>query len=266
MFDFLDKQINSFSSFGEIEFDESHIQFTANPSSTLDLFQLLPFSSQLPLPSIAVDQVLYTFDTSELSISTRSYGSQTIIPDVLDLQNAALSIVVMLQDVSTLVVTFTGEFVLGGATIPVVAVYTHASRDVSVTAEVPSITINFQAAASQLAGLDLPSALHGSITIPDFTVSGMVTSSGEKDLIISATGGNTHIYIIYTKTDTSRKAIAVELSNVGLASVLNDVTGLDITSIPYFGTAVLPTIALTYATDSIDNLPDDVFCQKSTLE
>ena len=209
--------------------------------------------------------MLYTFDTSELSISTRSYGSQTIIPDVLDLQNAALSIVVMLQDVSTLVVTFTGEFVLGGATIPVVAVYTHASRDVSVTAEVPSITINFQAAASQLAGLDLPSALHGSITIPDFTVSGMVTSSGEKDLIISATGGNTHVYIIYTKTDTSRKAIAVELSNVGLASVLNDVTGLDITSIPYFGTAVLPTIALTYATDSIDNLPDDVFAKSPLL-
>ena len=265
LFDFLHRQINSFASFGEIEFDESHIQFTANPSSTVDLFQLLPFSSQLPLPTIALDQVSYTFDTSELSISTRGYGSQTIIPDVLDVQNVALSLVVMLQDVNTLEVTFTGEFVLGGATIPVEAVYTHASRDVSITAEVPSITINFQAAASQLAGLDLPSALHGSITIPDFTISGMVASSGEKQLIVSATGGNTHVYIIYTKTDTSRKAIAVELSNVELASVLNDVIGLDISGIPYFGTAALPTIALTYATDSIDDLPDDVFANSPLL-
>ena len=64
------------------------------------------------------------------------------------------SLEVMLQDVSSLVVTFSGEFALGGATIPVEAVYTHASRDVSVAAEVPSITINFQAAASQLVGLD----------------------------------------------------------------------------------------------------------------
>ena len=85
MFDILHEQINNFISFGEIEFDENHIQFTANPSSTVDLFQLLPFSSQLPLPSISVDQLLYTFATSELTVSTRGYGSQTIIPEVLDL-------------------------------------------------------------------------------------------------------------------------------------------------------------------------------------
>ena len=263
--DLLHEKINNFVSSGDIDFDENHIQFTVHPSSTVDLFQLLPFSSQLPLPTIALEQVVYTFDTSELVVTTRGYGTQTIIPDVLDLQNIALSFSVELQDVSTLVVTFTGDFVLGGTTIPVEAVYTHASRDVRISAEVPSITINFQAVATQLAGLNLPGALHGSISIPDFTISGKITSSGEKELIVSATGDNTHIYIIYKKTDKSRKAVAVELSNIELASVLNDVTGLDISSVPYFGTAVLPTIALTYATDSIDNLQDDVFANSPLL-
>ena len=265
LFDILREQINNFISFGEINFDENHIQFTADPSSNVDLFQLFPFSSQLPLPSIAVDQVSYTFATSELAISTRGYGSQTIIPEVLDLQNVALSVDVMLQNVDTLVVTFSGDFVLGGTTIPVEAVYTHASRDVSVTADVPSITINLQNAAKELVGLDLPRALHASITIPAFAISGMVTSTGERELIVSATGGNVHVYIIYKNTDQARKAIAVEISNIELASILSDVTGLDISGIPYFGTAVLPTIGLTYATDSIDGLPDDVFANSPLL-
>ena len=129
------------------------------------------------------------------------------------------------------------------------------------------LTVNLQAIATQLVGLNLPSAFRRSIFIPDFVMTGKVTSSDEKELIVSATTGNTHVldYIICKKTDKLRKAIASELSNIKLASVLNDVTGLDISTIPYFGTAVLPTIALTYATDGIDDLPDDLFVSSPLL-
>ena len=259
LFDLIHEAINSFVSFGQIDFDEEHIQFTANPSSNVDLFQLLPFSSPVPLPGIPLQEVTYTVATGELVVRTRPYGTQTVIPEVLDLQGIALSLTVELQDVSTLVVTFMGAFVVGGVSIPVEAVYTQASQDVSISAEVPRITINFQTVATELVGLDLPGALQASITIPSFAISGLVAASGENELIVSATGGNTHVYIIYTKSDKSRKAIAVEISNVGLASVLDDVTGLDISGIPYFGTTVLPTIGLTYATDNIDELPGDIF-------
>ena len=235
-----------------------------HPSSTVDLFHFLPLSSPVPLPSILLERVAFTFDTSELVITTRGYGSQTIIPDVLNLQNIALSLSVGLRDVSTLVVTFTGDFGLGGTTIPVEAIYTHASREISITAAVSGLTINFQSIATQLVGLDLPSALRGSISVPSFTISGKVTS-GESELIVSSTGDNVHVYIIYKKTDKSRKAVAVELSNIELASVLSDVVGLDISGIPYFGTAVLPTIALTYATDSIDSLPENIFANSPLL-
>ena len=133
------------------------------------------------------------------------------IPDVFNLQNIALSLSIGLRDVSTLVVTFTGDFGLGGTTIPVEVVYTQASREISITAAVPGLTINFQSIATQLVGLDLPSALRGSISVPRFEISGKVTSSGESELIVSSTGGNIHVYIIYKKTDKLRKGIAVRV-------------------------------------------------------
>ena len=264
MTDLLRDKINSINPYGDINFDNSHIEFNAHPSSTVGLFQLLPLSSPVPLPSISLKQVTYTFDTSKLVIDTRSYGSQTIISDVLSLQNIALSFSVGLRDVSTLVVTFNGDFVVGGTTIPVRVVYTHASREISINAEVSELSINFQSIATQLVGLDLPSALRQSISIPSFAISGKVTS-GESELIVSATGGNVHVYIIYEKTDKSRKAIAFEMSSIELASVLNDIVGLDISGIPYFGTAVLPMIALTYSTDNIGSLPQDIFANSPLL-
>ena len=259
------EKINSFATFGNVNVDADHIELTIDPSETVDLFSLLPFSAQIPLPTISLDRVAYYFDSTELQISTRGYGTQTIIPDLMQLENIALSLEVQLQDVSTLVVTFTGDFVLAETTIPVTVIYTHATGDVEISADVPAITINLQSIASQLVGLTLPSALDKSISIPDFNLSGEITSSGERELIVSATGGNKHVYLIYKKIATTGKAIAVELANIGLASVLNDVTGLDISGIPYFGTVVLPTIGLTYATQSIEDLPEDVFSNSPLL-
>ena len=257
--------INSFASFGEVNFDGDHIKLTVDPTSTLDLFTLLTFDSALPLPQISLAHVAYKFDTTEFEVATRGYGLQTIIPDVLQLENIALSLLVELRDISTLVATFTGDFVIGGATIPVMVVYTHSSGEVGITADVHSITINFQSVATQLVGLDLPSTLHGSISIPNFALSGKITSSGDRELIVSATGGDIHVYIIYQRTDVARKAIAMELANIGLASVLNDVVGLDISGIPFFATAIIPTIGLIYSPSSIDGLANDIFSNSPLL-
>ena len=71
--------------------------------------QFLLLSSPIPLSPISLEQVTYTFDTSELIVDTRNYSSQIIISDVLSIQNVALSFSVGLQDVSTLVVTFKGN-------------------------------------------------------------------------------------------------------------------------------------------------------------
>ena len=264
MTDLLRDKINSLNPYGDINFDDSHIEFNVHPSSTVGLFQLLPLSSPVPSPSISLEQVTFIFDTSELTVDTHSYRSQTIIPDVLSLHNVTLSFSVGLRDVSTLMVTFNGEFVLGGSTIPVEIVYTHASRNTNINAEVSGLSINFQSIATQLVGLDLPSALHGSISVPNFIIYGKITSE-KSELVVSATGGSTHVYIIYKKTDKSMKAIAVEMSNIELAYVLNDIVGLDISGIPYFGSTILPTIALTFASDNIYGLSNDIFANSPLL-
>ena len=55
------------------------------------------------------------------------------------------------------------------------------------------------------------------------------------------------------------------MSNIEFTSVLNDVVRLDISRVPYFGTVVLPTIALTYATRNINSLPNDIFANSPLL-
>ena len=256
-------KINSLTTKGEISLDESHIEFVAHPSSTINLFHFFRLTSQVHLPSIYLKQVAFTFATGELVVSTRGYASQVIIPNVLKLQNITFSLTVHLQNISTLVVTFNGDFIIGGKSIPVKAVYSHASRNVEITASVTRITINFQAIAKHLVGLKLPTALHKSVMVPKFTLAGILTSSGKNELIISSTGGSIQVYVIYKRTSKSRKAIAVEMPNTKLASILKDIVGLDISGIPYFGKARLPKIALVYASRNM-SLPRNVF-KKSHL-
>ena len=248
---------------GEIIVDDSHIEFIAHPSSMINLFHFFSLSTSVPLPSISLKRVAYTFDTSELVIATLGYGSQVIIPNVFSLENITLSLSVNLQKVSTLTVTFSGDFIIGSTTIPVKAVYSRASRDIKVTATASQTRINFQAIAKQLVGLKLPSALRKSVTVPKFTVTGIVTS-GKSELIISSTGGSIQVYIIYKKTKTSMKAIAVDMPNIRLASVLKDIIQRDISGIPYFGKVSLPRIALTYASHNV-SLPRNIFTQSHLL-
>ena len=112
----MQRKLNALSSHAQIDLNEESVQLTADPTATLNLFSFLSGGSDVSLP-ITLEQVTYHFESSELSIITRGYGSQTIIPDLLQLQNSGLSLTVNLQDVNTLAITFTGDWVVGGTTI-----------------------------------------------------------------------------------------------------------------------------------------------------
>ena len=151
---------------------------------------------------------------------------------------------------------------LGGATIAADVVYLHSSQEVFIGAAVSGLNIDLQSAATRLVGLDLPREFSGVVMVPNFAITGRVTSS-ETELIVSETGGSLHAYIVYQRMNQLRRAVAVELTS-GLASVLEDVIGLDISGISYFD-SVTPTIGLTLANDSITGLPDDVFAASPLL-
>ena len=263
--DLIQTKLSSLSSHGDITLSEESIQLTVDPAATPSLFSFLS-GGDVSLP-ITLEQVIYCFESLELTVDTRGYGSQTIIPNVLDLENIVLSFTVNLQDVNTLRVTFSGDWVFGSTLIPIEAVYNHGSGNTDATAQISDINVDLQLLANDVAGIPLPSALRGSATIPDLTVSGTVTSSGDIQLIVSTTDGDTQVYIIYTKEagSTAKKAIAVEFSNIQLSSVFSDLTDLDISDIPYFGSAVVPTIGLTFSTAVIEDLPEDVFANSLLL-
>lgn len=77
---------------------------------------------------------------------------------------------VCLHDVSiaTLIIDFKGDFFLGGATLTVNATYIHSSGEVVFRGIASGLNVNFQTAATKLVDLNLPSALHRSIAIPDY--------------------------------------------------------------------------------------------------
>ena len=262
--EFMQTKLSNLSINGHIYLNEDFIRLSVYPATTLSLFNFLS-DDDISVP-IAIDQAVYYFNSSLLTVITRGYGSQTIIPDTLQLQNTNLTLTVNLQNVSTLVVTYTGDWVIDTTTISLQAIYHHHSGIVNFTAQLSSFSVNLQSLVNDIAGITLPSVLSGTISITDFVISGSATSRLDVRLYVTATIGSTKVYIIYQK-DThsiSKKAVAVEMSNIRFSSILQDTTGLDITQIPYFG-FVSVNIGLTIATTRINDLPDNFFPTGSLL-
>ena len=213
-----------------------------------------------------LQEVSYDFNSSMLTIVTSGYGSQTIIPDVLQLENAYFTFTVNIQDATTLVVTFMGDWVIdtNSTMISLHAIYYRHSGVTNFEAEFSTLSINLQSLANDVIGISLPSALNGLLSISNFVISGSI--SHDIGLYITATTGSTHIFIIYQKygDDAPKAAIAVEISNIQFSSTLRDATGLDITGIPYFG-SVSVNIGLSIATTRITNFPGDLFPAHSLL-
>ncbi len=262
--EFMQMKLNALSDTSYINVTENYIELMVDPATSLSVVNFL--SGDTVSPSITVDYASYDFDSSVLTLITRGYGSQTVIPDTLQLQDTFLSLRVNLQNASTLEIAYTGDWVIDATTISLQVVYHRQSGNVSFSAQISSFSINLQTIVNSIAGIALPSALSGSVSISNFVVSGSVTSSLGVRLYVTATSGSTAVYIIYQKdaNSLSKKAVAVEMSNIRFSSILEDTTGLDITQIPYFG-SISVNIGLSIATTRINDLPSNFFTTGSLL-
>ena len=262
--EFMQMKLNAFNSTGYINLTDESIQLRVDPAASLNLVNFL--SGGTVSPPITIDQAIYHFDSSVLTLTTRGYGSQTIIPDTLQLQNTFLSLRVNIQNASTLEIVYTGDWVIDTTTISLRVVYHRQLGIVNFTAQLSSFSINLQNVVNGIAGITLPSALSGRVSISNFVVSGSVTSSLGVRLYVTASSGNTTVYVIYQKDANSlpKKAVAVEMSNIRFSSILRDTTGLSITQIPYFG-SISVNIGLSIATTRINDLPSNFFTTGSLL-
>ena len=257
-------KLNALSDTGVINLNEESIQLRVDPDESLSLVTFL--SGGTASTPITIDEAVYHFDSSVLTLTTRGYGSQAIIPDTLQLQNTFLSLRVNLQNASTLEIVYTGDWVVDTLTTSLQVVYHRQMGIVNFTAQLSSFSINLQNVVNGIAGVALPSGLAGSVSISNFVVSGSVRLGLGARLYVTATSGSTTVYVIYQKDANSlpKKAVAVEMSNIQFSSILQDTTGLDITQIPYFG-SVSVNIGLSIANTRINELPSNFFPTGSLL-
>ncbi len=188
------------------------VVFSVNEVDTVGFFEILPLPSGSTVV-VAVNTINFDCSTNTLTIVTRTYGSQTIIPGVLDLGNIGFSLTVTLTDAESLVVTFGGQWSIGQVTIDVGVVYT---RQFDITATPSGTRFDLAALASGFTGLTLPNPFGGSISFDSFVLSGVIASDGTTTLIISQTLQVTKVYLIYHKPSdgTSQRALTLHLSSL----------------------------------------------------
>ncbi len=241
-----------------------------NEVDTVGFFEILPLPSGSTVEVkvvVAVNNINFDCSTKTLTIVTRPYGSQTIIPGVLDLGDVGFSLTVTLTDVQSLVITFGGQWSIGQVTIDVGVLYTRETGQFDITATPSGTSFDLVALASDFTGLTLPNPFGVSISFDSFVLSGVITSDGTTNLIISQTLQVTKVYLIYHKPSggTPQKAIAAEFAIFNLASLISQAIGVDVSAVPYFGSLTVPAIGLTISTAAITDLPGDTFAASALL-
>lgn len=229
--------------------------------SGVNLFDLFP-GSQNTRFQIQLSRVNFNCSSSNLELVSHSHDTLTVIPDIMELTNVSLTLVVNVTDVAnTLTITFTGDWNIGDATVMVQVVYHRGSGDVQIFASPSNATFDLVRLANDLTGLSLPNPFNGDLSFNAIRIAGLITSQGDITLTISNTIGSSKIFIIVNKPRNGfyRKALAMEFSNFRFATLVDQATGLDISSIPYFGSLTTPKIGLTIANDTIERLPSNIF-------
>lgn len=237
--------------------DRDTVRLTVNPNSTLGVLQFFSLpTSNSPLSAIQLETVTYNCASKELSVVTRSYGHQVVIPGVVEVQDVTIQVTAVLSDINTLTILFNGVWRVDGVGIQMGASYIHSTQTLEITAT-PSDPINLGTLATELTGVSLPNPLGRSLTFSDLTMSGTITARGDATLIISTVSTTSDMYIVLRKPSNDsiiKKALAVEFTSVSLSSLIQDVTGQDISQIPFFGSVLVRTIALTISSSDMNGV------------
>ena len=242
------------------------MELVVNEDETVTLNELFLINAG-SLPTIPLESVSFDCSSYEVSIITRPYGNQVIIPNIMVLRNIALTLSVTVTDAQTLVISFSGQWIIGGITLDIHVEYTRESGDYAITAMPSGTNVDFVSFANGLTGLTLPNPFSGSLSFDSFVLSGLIKADGNSTLTISQTLHDPKIYIIVHKRRgrATQKAIAAEFSNFGFSSLISQVTGLDLSGVPYFGLLTAPSIGLTISSADINNLPAGIFSASTLL-
>ena len=222
-----------------------------------------PISDLLSSRLIAME---FDATTKTLSVAA-SLDKLTIIPEVMEVNNIEVQFVAILSSIngSLQSLDFSADWVLRNVHIRVKVSYDKESKRL-VFAATPKQALSIQTFISMLTGthIPLPSVIN---SVELVKIVGRKESC-ECTIIFSGTIPNkAGVHIIYQNTgNTSNIAIAAEINSFKFAELIQSAVKIDITSVPFFGTFSVPSMALTISNRQMKtDLLGDVLAENSSL-
>ena len=208
--------------------------------------------------------VSYDCSSYDINITVASDVKLNIIPNFMVISGLTASVAVQVTSpTTTLQLEMKGDWSIGSLVIAITATYDINTGTTHVNAH-PRSGTSLTSFVKSITGISLPVSPSTKVS---FQFNGEMSSSGATTLTMVSDKGVAKFYAVYQSlkaSSPSAKAIAVEVPKIKLSSVVKKLIGVDISSIPFFGSFSVPHMGLTYSTEAISNL-GSTFFQNSQL-
>ena len=222
-----------------------------------------------PLDDILSSRLLaMDFDaTTKILSVAASLNKLTITPNILEVANIEVKVVAILNSTKGILLSldFMADWVLENVQIKVKISYDKKSSEV-ILAAIPKEGLNIQQLVSNLAGANIP--VPSTINTVKLTKIVGQKSSNEFTIIFSGTIPNkAGVHLVYQNKGTiSSIAIAAGIKSFKFAELVQLAVNIDISSVPFFGTFSVPSMAWTISNGKIKtNLLSDILVASSPL-
>ena len=231
-------------------------------NKTLYISEMFPITFDVgPLSYIPIESIKYTCRDMKLKIETSAIEAFTILQGILELHDLTISIEATLSPIGVQQFTFTGNWNLGGINGRIgIEERLETSQLVLSGGPECEISLNVEDFIESLSGkrLSLPIS---SVRFRDLKMVAIVDTftSGTATYSISGKyGQNNTAYVFFqrnirldTKENKYSAGFAAEMTEITLADLIMDLTGTDISDVPFLGTVLLPEIAVTLSMEDI---------------
>ena len=201
------------------------------------------------LSNVQIAGISFQCNPVILTVTSQIYDtSYALIPDVLQAQNLTLSLVI--ESSFELSLTFSGFLLLAGEPVELEMTRTHNGFQIRSDFSIPSISI--WDIASDFTSLSLP--------LPDSSTAGQSFKLvGNFDdfrngviVIGTALNSNDQAFIILKKeNDTLQIALTADVNSFLLRDLIQNTANQDISSIPYFGSLMIPELGVAVSSGPI---------------